>query len=739
MQNEELQRTYAELLDSRDRYAELYDFAPVGYLTVDGDGRIREANLTLATLLRTSRGALVGSRFTDYVARESQDAIHFHRQKLEGPGSHSTCEVMLRRGDGTSFPASLKSSHVSGGRYHCAVSDISQRRDAEEALRQREQLGRQILSSLQEGLVVFDANLRFRVWNPFIASLTGTPESEVLGRHPDEVFPWMRELKLVDTLEESLAGGHIRHRDVHQQHPEDGRDIWLSGRSAPLRDFHGRITGVVVSLQDITERRRIHEQLRQLNRTLESRVAEQTGEIRLLAEAIEHLGEGVLITTDHTSWRDSRIVFANPAMCSISGFPETEMIGKTPRIFDGPRTHSDSPENIEHHLERDRFYHTELVHYRQDGSAYPAELLITLIRSADGDRTHFVSIHRDLSERKADEEAKFSLGQIIEASLNEVFIFEIRTLRFVQVNHGGRKNLGYSLDELRTLTPLDLKPDLTRERFLSMIAPVVGGEKSQLLFESRHRRQDGSFYDVDVALQRCRFRGHDCCVAIVIDTTERRRLEQEVVRASEEERQRIAVDLHDDLGAVLTALKLRTEGLAEELAEPRLGREGKLGTIISMMGEAIGKIRQIAHGLRPVGQEPDDLVNSLEALCHRVHADSPLSCRLLIEGSVEIADSIVANHLYRIAQEALINALRHSGGSRIDIFLRQHADRLELEVADDGRGFDGLPDHHLGLQIMRYRAQAMNGTLSIDSAADKPTRITCQVPCKGNRPAPTGR
>ena len=137
MQNEELRRTQQELAASRDRYADLYDFAPVGYLTVGEQGMIQEANLTAASLLGVERDRLLREPFFRFVVAENQDTFYHHRRRILIGGERQICELRLRKGDGTVFWAQLESRRVmSGDSCSIALSDITVRKRTEESLKQ---------------------------------------------------------------------------------------------------------------------------------------------------------------------------------------------------------------------------------------------------------------------------------------------------------------------------------------------------------------------------------------------------------------------------------------------------------------------------------------------------------------------------------------------------------------------------------------------------------------------------
>ena len=125
------------------------------------------------------------------------------------------------------------------------------------------------------------------------------------------------------------------------------------------------------------------------------------------------------------------------------------------------------------------------------------------------------------------------LGRMIEESLNEVYVFDARTLHFIEVNRGARANLGFSLDELVAMTPLDIKPDLTVAEFDALIAPLRAGHDEAVTFQTRHRRRDGSHYPVDVRIQRMDGSDRPMLVAMVWDITEQEAARTEAQRARE--------------------------------------------------------------------------------------------------------------------------------------------------------------------------------------------------------------
>ncbi len=134
----------------------------------------------------------------------------------------------------------------------------------------------------------------------------------------------------------------------------------------------------------------------------------------------------------------------------------------------------------------------------------------------------------DITQSRRAEQLSTRLGRIVEDSVNEIYVFDGETQRFIQVNRGARENLGYSMDKLSQLTPLDLKPEFTEEAFAEITRPLLQGAREQVVFETVHRRKDGTTYDVEVRLQLSRAETPPVFVAVIQDITERRRAAREL-------------------------------------------------------------------------------------------------------------------------------------------------------------------------------------------------------------------
>lgn len=214
---------------------------------------------------------------------------------------------------------------------------------------------------------------------------------------------------------------------------------------------------------------------------------------------------------------------------------------------------------------------------------------------------------------------------------------------------------------------------------------------------------------------------------------EMRQLEMELVNAKEREQQRIGQDLHDGLCQQLAALSCALEALAADLRERKAPEADDARNIGKELQRSIGEARSLAGGMTSLSVARGGIVNALQLLVEMTNRLGNVPVKLEVDDQVSIKDAEQATHLYRIAQEAISNAVRHSHGNEVLVALQRTADgQVELRVEDDGRGFletetptmvDGL-----GLQTMRFRAHAIGASITIRPRKDGGTKMVCLAP-----------
>lgn len=236
-------------------------------------------------------------------------------------------------------------------------------------------------------------------------------------------------------------------------------------------------------------------------------------------------------------------------------------------------------------------------------------------------------------------------------------------------------------------------------------------------------------------LHRARARAVLSQRAVEHESERRQQLEREILDISNQERQRIGSDLHDGLGQHLTGVAFMSKALASRLETTASPQAPDARRIADLTSQAIGWTRELARGLSPVGLPMSDLGAALEQLAAGSREMFNVECALDYRLDAERIDDNSAMQLYRIAQEAITNAVRHGRARRILISLEPDLTGATLLIRDNGSGIPAQrsSSNGLGLAIMEYRARMLGGQLQIGPDPEGGTRVTCSVPAAGLR------
>ena len=276
--------------------------------------------------------------------------------------------------------------------------------------------------------------------------------------------------------------------------------------------------------------------------------------------------------------------------------------------------------------------------------------------------------------------------------------------------------------------------------------------------ETLARRRDGSIFPVELSISEI---DHEQKYTVFIrDITERKELQRGVLEAAAEEQRRLGYELHDGIQQELTGLSLfaglvcqsvqqlsaapdpsqtQPETVTSRLSADTLQRLAEAAERLSQgLAETHRHVQELAHGILPVQVDADGLRVALESLAESVKPQ--VNCDFVSMGDVQIADNTTASHVYRIAQEALNNALRHGHADTVHILLLANDDKITLEVIDNGSGLDPVQSTKgMGLQTMEYRASLIGGTLSITRLSRGGTTVRCVFPRLARSPQPDSR
>jgi two-component system, LuxR family, sensor kinase FixL len=304
--------------------------------------------------------------------------------------------------------------------------------------------------------------------------------------------------------------------------------------------------------------------------------------------------------------------------------------------------------------------------------------------------------------------------------------------KYLNTNPAYQRMLDYSHEELRQLGvrrltyPGDV-PDGQR-----LHRELLAGQRDHYRREKRFARRDGTMVWAESTALAVR----DACgrlqyiISMVEDLTERKELTEEILKAREKEQQRLGQDLHDGLCQNLIGVKLRTSLLAMKLEDRSVPEAGEAKAVARSLEQTVQLAYELSRGLQPVLLAREGLACALEELAASTKSSFNITCRFRLRGEVVIQNPDTVAHLYRIAQEAVANAIKHSRGTRITVVLAAGKRNIVLSVADNGMGFSGSRRgvKGLGLDIMQHRARVIGASLQIRPRIGGGSRVVCLLP-----------
>lgn len=319
------------------------------------------------------------------------------------------------------------------------------------------------------------------------------------------------------------------------------------------------------------------------------------------------------------------------------------------------------------------------------------------------------------------------------------------------VNPATEKLFGYSAVELVGCNVNMLMPEPYRREHDGYLGNYLRTGLARIIGIGREvtgQRKDGSTFPLSLAVSEMYLRHRRMFTGIIHDLTSRQQLERQILEATSGEQRRIGQDLHDGLCQELVSLSLGLELVARKLELKGLPETSAIRKLGDSLQSITHQARKLAHGLNPVDLDAGGLPAALEHLATRISESTEIRCGFHWDDGAQAHDGTVSTHLYRIAQEAVSNAIKHAKPSKIDLDLSSANGTLTLKVEDNGSGLSGeqsssadeiaaageLPRHPekplergIGLQTMNYRARLIGGTFDIRPRRRGGTTVTCSV------------
>ncbi|NJO43593.1 MAG: PAS domain S-box protein [Cyanobacteria bacterium CRU_2_1] len=625
-------------------------------------------------------------------------------------------------------------------------AEIAERKRTEAALRHTNHTLESLIAASPRAIFTLDLNGNVKIWNPAAERMFGWTVAEVIDR-PNLVIP-VDQFEEYRVLQESILQGTTYPRLELQRPRKDGTAIDIILSAAPLLDSEGKICGMVAVIADITEQKRQEEQ------------------VRLLQSVVVNANDAVLITdAEPIDSPGPKIIYVNEAFTRMTGYTLDEVLGKTPRILHGEKTDRTQLDRIRSALIRWEAATVEVINYRKDGSEFWVEFSVVPVADKTGWYTNWVSVQRDISDRKHAEqtlrqsEARFR--SLIENALDIITIMDADgMIRYASPSV--EKVLGYSTASLidRNFFEFVHPDDFVNTCY--NITNAIQNPDTTLSTEFRCRHKDSSWRILEAISQRFIDYGEMSRIMVNCrDITARKRLDE----------MRLALDREKELSAIKTRFfsmashefrtPLSTILAAAQLLENRhdnADESEKTHRNLQRIQTSVKHMIQILDDILTINRaetgklEFNPKLMDLEKFCQQIIEEARLTATpqhtIVFTSSGMSFNACLDEKLLRsILTNLLSNAIKYSPqGGTVSLTLKQNTDHANLCIQDQGIGIPiadqkqlfepfhrgsnarKIPGTGLGLVVVKKCVDLHGGEIELDSTVGVGTMFTIMLP-----------
>jgi PAS domain S-box-containing protein len=722
---------------SEERFRSYFELGLIGTAISSPTKGWVEVNNEICRILGYERSELLRMTWAELTHPDdlTADVAHFN-QVLAGEIDSYAMDKRFIRKDGRVIDTTisvkcLRRADGSVDYFVALLQDITERKIAERALRKGEERLRAVLESALDCIVTIDHQGRVVEFNPAAEKTFGYKRDATIGQLMGDLIipPTLREryrcglAHYLSTGEAALLGQRIEVTGMRSNHSEFPVELAITRVGAQEPPM---FTGF---MRDITERKQAEEAL-----------AEQNVRYKTLMETS---ADSIYVVDP-----DGDLQEANAEFLRRRGYSAAEVKGLNMADWDARWTREELKERMRQLVGGHAVFETR--HRCKDGSVFDAEVGVTSVRIAGQEL--FFCVTRDITERKHAERARHESDERFrQLAENISAIFWVWTAvpgnaRCLYVSPAYATIWGRSCESLYA-SPQSWKEALhpkDNERVLAEIANLDIEKISDWTYRIVRPDQSIRWIRDRIFPVRDRHGGVVRFAGIAEDITESKEAEEAVRKANrqlkilsrrriqeqEEERRRLSRELHDQIGQSLTAAKINVEVL-RSATSPTLA--GRVDETVAILDRLLGQVRQISLDLRPPMLDDLGLVPALRSLLDEQGGRASIATRFSAENIPENLDPEIQTTCFRIAQEAITNAVRHAKATQVDIALRyKNGKTLQLLVRDNGIGFNARSAQaqadDLGLIGMKERAVLVGGRARIMSLLGKGTTISVSLP-----------
>ena len=448
---------------------------------------------------------------------------------------------------------------------------------------------------------------------------------------------------------------------------------------------------------------------------------------------------------------DGNILLVNDAFCKIFQIDREKVIGKPFSLVYKSEEQETALKRYREDIQNEKLKTLfERENTLWNGRKTWLEFSNSFLTLPDGNKIT-LSIIKDISERKKseielrDSESKFKM--LFNNANDAVFVTQLSDEKsygdFIEVNEVACRRLDYTKEEFLQLSPSAIVSQKNISEFNLNMNRLM--KEGHVIYDLVHRAKDKKLIPVEINSHLFNYNGKQTVLSIARDITERKQAEEKLKRTSrllrelathlqsirEEERTMIAQEIHDELGQVLTALKIQVSLLANKLNQDQELLKQKINSLSAMIDSSVESVQKISAKLRPGILDELGLIAAIEWQAEEFEKLTNLKCSIILPKEELILEKDKSTAIFRIFQEALTNIIRHSQATRVQVSLMNFKSNISLEIKDDGRGItqDQIKDFKsLGIHGMEERALVFGGQVTIEGIAGKGTTVKVEIP-----------
>lgn len=708
----------------RRLFEQISDFIMV----TDFEGKFLDVNESMCRRFGYTKSELLEMYSRDLIEKKNLEEVPMQFNGL-AKGDEIIRERRMVCKDGSIIEVEVNLWRIDDNRIFAIARDISERRKTEALIQQSEANLRSIIDSSDINYVLVDKRFNIIVVNALAkrnSKLIYGSAFEV-GKNVLDYIPDLRKTIGKATMKRALSGEVIT--EEREFKLSDGSILYINLKEFPIENEKGEITGICISATDITKQKKIEKELRE-------------AEVKFRS-LVEKSPSGIYIIQDGT------LVYVNPTFAEVLGYTPEEIMGKlsVTDVID-ENYHALVLENIRKRLAGE----IESVNYELKGKRKNGELMwgevYGAITTYNG-KPAIIGTLLDITERKNYEielklsEEKYRL--LFYSNPLPMWMVSYPEMQIIDVNGAAVTHYGYSKEEFVKMYAIELHPKDEYERFNGLTQIDWAG--SNQLGTWKHKKKNGDIIYVEVTTHGLIFEnkkiglvyGNDITSIIKAKTdlqqmnNQLRRFSAYVQKAREDERKYVAQEIHDELGQLLTGIKMDMSWLKKRIESKQNELTGRVEKTIELTDRTIESVRKIATKLRPGILDDLGLEEAIRWLANELQNQSNIAFNIESNLGSTFFSPEISIAAFRILQESFTNIVRHSKAKTVTVKMNADKSQLYLEVADDGIGLAHAAARFgksLGIMGMTERASMVNGILNITSNPGKGTIVKVTIPLK---------